>query len=256
MYRGIDVSKHNGTVNFELVKRFGFDFVILRAGFGKSITQKDSRFEENYAKAKKAGLDVGAYWFSYALEPQTAELEARECIKALSGKRFEYPIYYDLEADVNSNYYPFKTGKENCSEMVKAFCNTLEKAGYWAGLYISRSPLQTHITEAVAKRYALWIAEYNTVCRYKGSYGMWQYSDSGIIAGHTCRFDFDYCYKDYPAMIKAKKLNGYNRKTAAEIAAEVLDGKWGNGEERKKLLSQAGYDYAEVQEKVNELLRK
>ena len=221
VFKGIDLSKHNGVVDFAKVKAAGVQFVILRAGFGKSASQKDVRFEEYYTKAKAAGLDVGAYWFSYALNPETAKQEAQACISCIQGKRFEYPIYFDLEDDPNSGSYPLKTGKSNCSAMVRAFCGELESAGYWAGLYISRSPLQTNITEDVAKRYALWIAEYNSRCNYGGIYGMWQYSATGRIDGIYGNVDMDECYMDYPTAVKKAKLNGYNKEIRYKA---VIDG--------------------------------
>lgn len=93
--------------------------------------------------------------------------------------------------------------------MVKTFCNTLEAAGYWAGLYISRSPLQTYISADVANRYALWVAEYGSKCNYGGTYGMWQYSSTGKVSGISGNVDMDICYVDYPTLIKAKGLNGF-----------------------------------------------
>ena len=204
MKRGIDVSKHNGVIDFNKVKAAGIDFVMIRAGYGRLVSQKDVRFEENYAKAKAAGLDVGAYWYSYAISEAEAAQEAAACLECIKGKRFEYPIYFDLEEQKQ-----FNKGKSFCSELVVTFCSALEAAGYWAGLYISRSPLQTHINERVAKRYALWIAEYNKHCNYNGSYGMWQYTAKGRIDGISGDVDMNECYTDYPAAVKRAHLNGY-----------------------------------------------
>lgn len=209
IFKGIDLSKHNGKVDFQKVKDTGIDFVILRAGFGKTIAQKDKMFEEYYAGAKKAGLGVGAYWFTYATNPATAAVEARVCAEAIKGKQFEFPIYYDLEDDPNSKSYPLSTGIKNCSDMVKAFCNELEAQEYWAGFYASRSVIQTLITPEVAKRYAVWVAEWGSTCKYNGNYGMWQYSETGRIDGISGNVDLDLCYMDYPMAIKRLKLNGF-----------------------------------------------
>lgn len=103
----------------------------------------------------------------------------------------------------------------------KTFCTALEEAGYFAGLYISRSPLQTYITNDVARRYALWIAEYNSKCNYGGTYGMWQYSSTGKVSGVSVPVDMDYCYVDYPSVIKAKGLNGF--KATNTSTSKVLD---------------------------------
>ena len=207
MSKGIDVSKHNGHIDFAKVKAAGIDFVIIRAGYGKSITQKDKLFEEHYAGAKSVGLDVGAYWYSYADTIPEGVAEAQACTEVLKGKRFEYPIYFDLEEKSQ-----FEQGKKFCSELVDTFCKYMEAAGYFAGLYISRSPLQTHISDRIARRYALWIAEYNATCKYSGSYGMWQYTSQGRIDGINGDVDLNVCYVGYPTTIKRAKLNGYREK--------------------------------------------
>jgi hypothetical protein len=93
--------------------------------------------------------------------------------------------------------------------MVKAFCDTLENAGYFGGLYISRSPLQSYISPEVAGRYSLWIAEYGSKCNYDGLYGMWQYSSTGRISGINGSVDLDECYVDYPTLIKSGGFNGF-----------------------------------------------
>lgn len=208
--KGIDVSKYQGNVDFAKVKAAGYSFVILNAGYGRYASQKDPCFETNYKNAKAAGLDVGAYWYSYATNVDEAKQEAAVYLEAIKGKQFEYPIYFDLEEQKT-----FAQGKTVCSNIVKAFCDALEAAGYFAGLYISRSPLQTYITSEVAARYALWIAEYNSKCNYSGSYGMWQYSSTGKVNGVSGNVDMDYCYVDYPATIKAGGYNGYPKQTAS-----------------------------------------
>ncbi len=202
--KGIDVSTFQGKIDFTKVKKSDVKFVILRAGYGKLSSQADARFETNYKNAKECGLDVGAYWYSYAQSENEAKKEAEACIKVINGKKFEYPIFFDLE---ESNQ--LKRGKTFCSNLVKSFCFVLENAGYFAGLYISRSPLQTNIDLKTAQRYALWIAEYNSKCNYEGSYGMWQYSSEGKIDGISGDVDLDYSYVDYPSIIKNNKLNGY-----------------------------------------------
>ncbi len=218
--KGIDISHHNGiivkengknvykcNIDFEKVKNAGIDFVIIRAGYGKLDTQKDKLFEQHYAAAKAAGLAVGAYWYSYCENIPEAAQEAEACLKVLKGKQFEFPIYFDVEEQRT-----FSKGKAFCSEAVVTFCNELEKNGYWAGLYISRSPLQTHITDRVAKRYALWIAEYSDKCKYSGTYGMWQHTAKGRVDGIKGDVDMDLCYIDYAKAIKLSYLNGFAKK--------------------------------------------
>ena len=131
------------------------------------------------------------------------------CVSILKGKQFEYPIYFDLEEQK-----AFDTGKENCSAMVHAFCEVLEKAGYWAGLYTSRSPLGTHIEDDIKTRYALWIAEYGSKLNYSGSVGIWQHSCKGSVDGISGDVDLDTGYIDYAAKVKAAGLNGYSSEIA------------------------------------------
>lgn len=220
MMKGIDVSAFQKQIDFNAVKKAGVEFVIIRAGFGSYISQKDPYFEQNYTRAKAAGLKVGAYWFSYANSPEAAAQEARTCAEAIKGKTFEFPIYYDLENDPKSNYFPFSKGKEHCSKLVTVFCTELEKLGYFAGLYISRSPLQTHITKEVAERFALWVAEYGSKLNYNGNYGVWQNSSTGRFVGIIGNVDTDICYIDYPSIITKGGFNGYTKQQAAPAAAK------------------------------------
>ena len=215
-------------------------------------SQKDKCFEDNYRKAKAAGFDVGVYWYSYAMSVDEAREEAKACLSVIKGKQFEYPVYFDLEEQKQ-----FSKGREFCDSIVDAFCSALEKNGYFAGLYISRSPLERFISESTAKKYALWVAEYNSKCRYKGDYGMWQYSSKGKVNGISGNCDMNYCYKNYPSVIKNGGFNGYGKKKSVEeIAKEVIDSKWGNGEDRKQKLTAAGYDWKTVQKRVNELVKQ
>lgn len=207
--KGIDVSKWQGSVDFEKVKADGYEFVIINAGYGKYISQKDKCFEDNYKKAKAAGLGVGAYWYSYAASAEDAKQEAKVCLEAIKGKQFDYPVYFDLEEQSQ-----FNKGRDFCDSLVKAFCTELENAGYFAGLYCSTYWLTNYISKDVASRYALWVAEYGSKCNYAvAAYGMWQHSCSGKVNGIGGDVDLDYAYEDYPSAIKAAGLNGYPKQT-------------------------------------------
>ena len=216
--KGIDVSEFQGSIDFEKV-RTQTDFVIVRAGYGRLASQKDKYFEENYKNAKAAGLKVGAYWYSYADSPEDAKREANACIEVIKGKQFDYPVYFDIERKEQ-----FDKGKEFCSSLVTSFCNELEKAGYFTGFYISRSPLQSFITPEVAKRYALWVAEYGGKLNYDGQYGMWQYTSSGEVDGINGRVDMNYCYVDYPERIKSMNDNEPSKPQPTETVYTVKAG--------------------------------
>lgn len=207
--KGIDISTYQRNVDFKKLKAAGVNFVILRAGYGNALAypnQYDDMFESHYKNAKAAGLNVGAYWYLYATTVSGAQQEAKSFLKALKGKKFEYPVYIDLEERSQ-----FNTGRTNCSNMVRAFCDILENAGYWSGLYISRSPLQNYITPEVANRYSLWVAEYASKCNYNGQVDIWQYTSSARYNGFNGNLDGDYSYKDYPTLIKNAGKNGYTK---------------------------------------------
>lgn len=197
--RGIDISRYQGKPDFAKLKN-AVDFVILQAGFGRNASQKDGEFERNYAECKKYGIPVGAYWFSYAADPNDAQLEAYACMGVIKGKQFEYPIYFDIEGAACSG---------DVSGKCKRFCETLEKGGYFAGIYISRSPAQTYLDSQCINSYALWLAEYGGRLNWSGAVGMWQNSSTGRFPGIVGDVDTDICYVDYPAMIKTGGYNGY-----------------------------------------------
>lgn len=204
--KGIDISRYQGNPDFAKVKK-DVDFVIMQAGYGRYTNQVDSSFERNYAECKKHGIKCSVYWFSYASSVEDAKREAKTCLEVIKGKQFEYPIYFDIEGSALSG---------DVSGKCKAFCDMIEKAGYFAGIYISRSPAQTYLNKDVASRYALWLAEYSPNCNYNGDYGMWQYSSTGKINGINGDVDMNYCYVDYPTIIKSAGLNGYKKTTTNE----------------------------------------
>ena len=121
------------------------------------------------------------------------------CLECIGRKRFEYPIYFDLEEPKQ-----LAKGKRFCFILVKVSCGEIEKAGYFAWLYMSRKPLQTLISDDVKRRYALWIAEYSSKCNYKEDHGMWQFTARESIASHNGQFDMNYCYLDYSEIIRKR----------------------------------------------------
>lgn len=155
--KGIDVSYCDKNVDWTKVKSDGINYAIIRAGYGREISQKDAMFEKHYSGAKSVGIPLGAYWYSYAMSKEDAIKEAKACIEIIKNKQFEYPIYFDIEESKQ-----FALGKTICSEMCKAFCDTLEQAGYWAGIYASASRLKNYISSEVTNRYAIWVAHYTS----------------------------------------------------------------------------------------------
>lgn len=208
MTKGIDVSKYQGNIDFKKVKADGIKFVIINAGYGKYLWQKDPNFEKNYKGAKAAGLAVGAYWYSYAKNAGEAEEEARVFLEAVKGKKFEYPLALDIEDESQVSLT-----NDALNAIIERFCGYLEKKKYYAAVYSYASFLNNRVWEKVKKRYDVWVANFDVKKPdYTGSYGIWQYTSAGSVKGISGKVDMDYAYKDYPSIIKNKGLNGYSAK--------------------------------------------
>jgi len=200
---GIDVSEWQGDIDWSQVKT---DFVIIRAGYGRELSQKDKKFEQNYSGAKSKGIPCGAYWYSYAMNEDEARKEAAVCIEILKGKQFEYPIYFDVEEQK-----VFSLGREKVSAIINAFLLELERAGYYAGLYMSSYYLTNYTTDYIRKRFTIWVAHYDvSKPSYSGEYGIWQLG-KGKISGISGDTDIDECYKDFPKLIKEAGDNGFTK---------------------------------------------
>lgn len=186
----IDVSTWQGSnIDFNKVKSDGINYVILRAGYGRENYQKDDTFELNYSKAKAAGLKVGVYWFSYAMSTSEATKEANACLYCLGDKELDMPVYYDLE------YAPAITSlnKSTYTQMAVNFCDTIENAGYDAGVYASASVFSYPLNyNAVSSKYSIWDAEWSSC--YTVSCDIWQYTDCAKVNGISGNVDMSYIY--------------------------------------------------------------
>ena len=206
--QGADISKYNGNVNMKLAKQNGMDFVILKAGSGYS--GEDSKFQQNYRNAKAAGLNVGAYWYSYAMSVEEAKEEAVRFMKILGKKQFEYPVYLDFE-DPSQRRIPTKTK----TDMAIAFMSILEKNGYYTGLYSSGYWINNQFEKERLKDYDIWIAHWHVTSPncFTPDYGMWQFTNKSKIKGVPDTgeggVDMNYSYKNYPKIIKNAKLNNF-----------------------------------------------
>lgn len=204
MTSGIDVSQWQGVIDWAKVKAAGVQFALIRAGYGDTLSypsQIDTQYERNYAECKRLGIPVGVYFYSYATTPEAAKREAQSCLALLKGKQFEMPIYYDVEERCI-----FNSGKTG--DVSRAFISELEKAGYWVGIYTYRSAMGYFPSDIKDKK-AMAIAEYGDRLNYNGQYGIWQNSSSWTVAGISGRVDHDWCYVDYPKLIKENGKNGY-----------------------------------------------
>lgn len=209
--RGIDVSKWQGTVDWESIKKTGkVEFAILRAGYASSDVQKDPQFERNYSECARLDIPVGAYWYSYATTVTQAMREMQCFLRALDGKRFAYPVYFDQEYE--SSIKALTTGQRTA--IVKAAMEVLEDAGYYAGLYCSRDWINNYLYAEQLTSYDLWVADYTSAepSPTKLPYGMRQTDSKNSLGvpGFGASLDCDVAYKDYPDIIKGAGLNGYS----------------------------------------------
>jgi len=247
---GIDVSKHNGVINWQQVKNAGIQFAILRIGYGMYDSQKDVQFENNYKGATSVGIPVGVYIYSYAKSIAEAETEANCVIKWLNGRKLQLPVYFDIEDKTQQNI-----DKAKLNDMCIAFCNKIEKAGYWAGIYSNKYWATSIISGAeLGKRYTYWIAQYSNQCTYNGPYAIWQYTSSGTVNGINGRVDMNKMTQDIIQGGLSKPSPAPTKKSNEEIAEEVLADKWGTKDTkptRKERLEAAGYNYQAIQDIVN-----
>lgn len=207
MKNGIDVSRFQGVIDWAAVKAAGVDFAIIKAGGSDAGLYTDSAFERNYEGAKAAGVPVGAYYYVGRLCISRADgiADAERFIEMLKGKEFEYPVFIDLEETAPKD-------KAGATEAVIAFCETMESAGYYCGIYASDiSGFKDRLNISRLTAFDKWVANYSTQPKYVASYGMWQKSSKGRIAGIFGDVDIDEAYQDYPTIIKANGLNGFKK---------------------------------------------
>ena len=208
--KGIDVSTFQGTINWKKVKNDGIQFAMLRGGYGRNASQVDAKFEINYKNAKAAEVPIGVYHYSYATTVEGAKKEAEFVISYLKGKQFEYPIAYDVE-DITQK----DLSKTDLTKMVKAFCEAVQKAGYYVCIYTNLDWARNRLNMKTLSAYDVWIAQWSSKCTYTGEYGLWQYSSNGKVNGISGRVDMDYAYKDYPSLIKNAGLNGFKKTSSS-----------------------------------------
>lgn len=206
--KGVDVSEHQGTIDFQKLKAAGIQFVIARAGYGKNHI--DKCFEHNASECRRLGIPMGAYWFSYALTPDDAKKEAQYCLAAVKPYRLEYPVCYDLEYD--SVRYALTQhvtiDKKLATAMAMAFCGEIQRARYYAANYSNKDYAANMFDKKVFEAFDLWYASYASACGRQDA-GLWQYNDKGVFYEKNKYFDLDYSFKNYPEIIRKAKLNGF-----------------------------------------------
>ena len=224
----VDISEFQQNIDFNKMKNDGIKAVIIRAGYGRETSQKDTMFESHYRNAKEAGLKIGAYWYSYADSVDDAEKEAKACLECVENKYFDMPIYYDLED--NSIV---KLGKAKLTEIAERFCETIKKSNYRAGVYANLNWFNNYLDyDKLKKKYSIWLAQYNSVNELNCD--IWQNSSTGRVSGYNGRLDTNVIYNE----------DIFSGKSDTKVEKPTLtyrvyaDGKWYN--EVKGLSNVAG----------------
>lgn len=197
---GIDVSQHQGTINWNLAKQ-QIDFAILRLGWigNKNNHTIDTQFERNFSECKRLGIPVGVYVYVYSSSVETVKSGANWAVQKLVGKQLDLPVYIDMEDNSIEIL-----GKDKLTEMVIEFNKIIEASGRWAGVYANKNWFDNYLhKEQIKAKYTTWIAHYginqNT---YNGQYDILQYSDKGSIAGINGKVDMNIMYRELLNEIK------------------------------------------------------
>ena len=226
MRQGIDVSRWQGTINWAAVRQSGIEFAILKCGGSDAGFYRDKTFEENYRGAKANGVMVGVYYFvgEGCTSYEAGAADAKRCLEIIQGKQFEYPIYIDFEA-------PSGRDKVGNTEACIGFCETVERAGYFAGIYSSDiSGFKDRLTAQRLTQFSWWVARYGSKPnRPNDPMHMWQKSSTGKVAGISGNVDLDESYVDFEKIVKERGLNGFvtagevvvNKKTLEERVSDL-----------------------------------
>ena len=234
----IDVSSWQSGINFYQVKADGIGAAIIRSGYGRETSQKDSRFEEHYRGAKAAGLKIGSYWYSYAKSVEDAKREAQACLSCIKDKRFDLPIYYDMEEASQK-----ALGKATLTAMAIAFCDAVKAAGYRAGVYANPDWYLGYLDyQMLRAKYSIWLAHWANT--HTLACDIWQYTDSGKVSGISGRVDMN--------LIENERVIGGNApgKTPVAVmmrmtAAEGYQNRAGQVKVLKRLLNSFGFKGAD-----------
>ncbi len=244
--KGIDVSSYQGNIDFARVKRENCQFVILRLGIGDDIeSQDDKKFKYNLKKCQELGIPYAFYLVSYAKNLEGSESVRSEIshVERLIKGTSPFCIFYDMEVENIKGL-----GKSLLTDHVIMFCDYFRNKGYRTGVYANRDWFLNYLNYDLlwVKKYKIWLAHYG-VDKPSLLCDLWQYTDQGHIDGISDNtVDLNVMYSDF-GIGSDKKIE--------EIVQEVIDGKWGNGEERKRRLTSSGYSYQVVQAAVNEILK-
>lgn len=246
--KGIDVSSWQEGINWQKVKD-QINFAIIRLGYGDNIKRQDDKYFLNNVNGCIANnIPFGVYIYSYATNltgNASIQSEIDHCKRLLSKiSKKPFCVYIDMEDDST-----IKLGKTQLTNFALEFCKQITNAGYRAGVYANQNWFQNYLNPSTIASYgySIWCAKYSDNKPNIGSgYDIWQYSDDGRIVGINGKVDMNKMEKNI--------ISQPTNKSVDELAREVINGLWGNGEDRKNRLTSAGYNYQEVQNRVNQIL--
>ena len=194
---GIDVSKWNGNIDWGAVKNSGVNYAIIRCGYrGSSAGSliEDPRYRANIQGATAAGLKVGIYFFTQALDEREAVEEASMVLELVKNYRISYPIFLDVES---SGGRADGLDRATRTAVCRAFCQTIQSNGYTAGIYANKNWLENKLDPSALSAYKIWLAQYAKTPTYGGRYELWQYSSEGSISGINGHVDMNLSYLGY-----------------------------------------------------------
>ncbi len=198
--RGIDVSKHNGAVNWNQVASSGINFTFIKVGSAKSGV--DPQFAANITGAQAAGLRTGVYLYSYATTPEQAMAEANMVLEWIEPYTVNYPIVFDIEDSCHKSL-----SNQELIDIINAFCITIDGAGYYPMVYSYKNMFTGKLSNVGWDK---WVAQYDDACDYNNNVCFWQYSSHGSVNGVGTRVDVNYQFKDYSQLIIPEGFIGHN----------------------------------------------
>lgn len=225
-YWGIDVSHHQGVIDWNAVKAAGIDFAIIRCGYGMNLEEQDDKqWSRNVSECERLGIPYGVYFYSYATDTSMAAEEAAHALRLLKGRHPDLPVFYDMEENRQ-----LVVGNSGLAAMARTFCEALSANGYEVGVYASLNWWNYYLTDGVFENWYRWVAEWRSSCSYNGRYEMWQYTDRGTINGISDVVDMNYWYADISSKNALIKQGTYNIASALN-QNQVLDVEQGSRED-------------------------
>ncbi len=244
--KGIDVSEHQGEIDWEAVKADGVTFAILRVGYGGDYSDQDDKyFAYNVSECERLGIPYGVYLYSYAYDAASARSEANHVLRVLGSHKPSYPVYYDLEHTSgglpagNDGSGAVSITNDDLSEFSTIFCNAIVEAGFTPGIYANLNWWNNYLTDSCFSQWERWVAQYSNYCSYQGEYKVWQSASDASVAGVNGYVDVDFDYYPYRGGAGYKRadlnMNGSVNVVDAQIAYDLV---CGNTAVQRKFLAQ------------------